>query len=128
MEFKKVADEIIFEHTVLRDNACDNIVETAKDIIDQLNTIVLHARKEKNTKPIFKITGLVGDVDSVVNKTERLYRYVTELEKEHYLLYEMYDKEKDIEFWENRKPREDRKSRNKDIDIQEQSSYNDVKG
>ena len=108
MEFKEVANEMMLKHSIFRDNACENIIDEAERIKEYLDEIILHAKKHKGKKASYLITGIPSDVECVLDKVGRLYRYATELEKEHHLLYELADKMEDI-------------------DIQEQSSYN-VKG
>ncbi len=102
-EFKTIATEMIEKHTIFRDHEYDNIIEEASDTIDRLNTIILHARRYKGRKPqsYLKTTGMVDEVESVMDRLERLYRHASNIEKEHHLLYELSEKIEDIDIEEH---------------------------
>ena len=110
MEFKKAANEIIFQQTIERDLACQRIISDARDTIEILEDLIKRAERTPKFKPtnISLAPTLTNDVESVVDRIEKLYRTASEIASKNHLIYQLADKMEDI-------------------DIQEQSSYN-VKG
>lgn len=110
MEFKKAANEIIFQQTAERNLACKRIISDARDIIERLEELIGRAERTPNIRPINIIVApnLVVDVESVVDRIEKLYRTASEIASKNHLIYQLADKMEDI-------------------DIQEQSSYNNGK-
>lgn len=110
MEFKKAANEIIFQQTVERDLACKRIISDARDTIERLEELINRAKRIPNYKPISTCCAptLTNDVESVVDRIEKLYRTASEIASKNHLIYQLADKMEDI-------------------DIQEQSSYNNGK-
>lgn len=110
MEFKKAANEIIFQQTVERNLACQRIISDARDTIEILEDLIKRAERTWKFKPtnISLAPTLTNDVESVVDRIEKLYRTASEIASKNHLIYQLADKMEDI-------------------DIQEQSSYN-VKG